>query len=85
MKRIIFSSDTLAHLGSLQSLDRTGGLDWWTRLLCRLHLALSFTDSSKHILSLEGSTIGNTDAAWKESYWLLDYMYLLIVLTDWAL
>ena len=26
----------------------------------------------------ETSTIGNTDAACKESYWLLGYMYVLV-------
>ena len=42
--------------------------------LVGLHLE---TQTLASILSLEASTIG-TDVAWKESFWLLDYMYALV-------
>ena len=72
-------------------MDWTCGLNCWTGLKI---IFMLFSENSpvgliwEHshfpsqtlasILSLEASTIGNTDAAWKESCWLLDYicMYL---------
>ena len=59
------------------------GLVDWTKIIFMLfnenspvglHLE---TQTLASILSLEASTIC-TDATWKESYWLLDYVYALV-------
>ena len=39
-------------------------------------------DLTYYVANLEASTIGNTAVTWKDSYWLLDYLY---VPADWAL
>jgi len=41
------------------------------------------TQSNKaYLANLEASAIGNTDVAWNESYWLLDYTCRSIALTE---
>ena len=75
------------------SLDWTGGLDYKSFLFSLIsRVAFGDMATSLHRLyinkqtsdkaNLEATAIGDTDAAWNESYWLLDYTCTLITLTD---
>ena len=39
---------------------------------------MQIQSNKAYLANLEASAIGNTDVAWNESYWLLDYSYLQI-------
>jgi len=43
---------------------------------------MQIQSNKAYLANLEAFAIGNTDAAWNESYWLLDYTCRSITLTD---